>query len=124
LTIRPLAWALALALALPVTAADSPWTTRDTLWESAFMAVLALDCSQSRKIENPGNPVFEADRLLPAKPRARTILGMSAATALGHAGISCLLPSPWRRRWQVVTLSVEAWVVEDNYFRVGMKFSF
>jgi hypothetical protein len=113
---------LALCLALPCLAGDTPWSTPDTLWELSYAATVAMDCSQSRQIENGGR--YEGNPLLPRHPSATTISQLCILNVAAHAAISYALPSPWRRRWQAVTVVLEAGVVADNYYRAGVKFRF
>jgi len=113
---------LALCLALPCSAAREPWTLQDTLWELSYDAVLAMDCSQSRQIE--GSDRYERNPLLPRHPSAKTITQLCILNAVAHAGISYVLPKPWRRRFQVVTVVIEAGVVSDNYIRAGVRVKF
>ncbi|BDU71660.1 hypothetical protein [Mesoterricola silvestris] len=112
---------VALGLALPCRAAD-PWTARDTTWELSYAAVVAMDCSQSRQIENGGR--YERNPLLPRHPSAKTITQLCVLNVAGHAALSWALPRPWRRRFQVVSVVLEAGVVADNYYRAGVKVRF
>ena len=122
MTIRPACGLLALCLALPCRAGDrSPWTTQDTLWELGYAATVAMDCSQSRQIENGG---YERNPLLPRHPSAKTITQLCVLNVIAHVGISYVLKTPWRRRFQVATVVIEAGVVADNYYRAGVKLKF
>ena len=122
MTIRLARGALALCLALPCLAGAEPWTLRDTAWELSYVAVVAMDCSQSRQIENGGR--YERNPMLPRHPSARTILQLGILNVTAHATVSYLLPAPWRRRFQMVSVGIEAGVVSDNYFRAGVKLKF
>ncbi len=113
----------ALCLCMPCLASDTnPWTTQDTLWELSYAAVVAMDCSQSRQIEGSGR--YERNPLLPRHPSARTITRLCILNVAAHATISYVLPRPWRRRFQVVSVVVETGVVADNYCRAGIKVKF
>ena len=122
MTIRLARGALALCLALPCFAGPDPWTIRDTAWELSYVATVAMDCSQSRQIENGGR--YERNPMLPRHPSARTILQLGILNVTAHATVSYLLPAPWRRRFQMVSVGIEAGVVSDNYFRAGVKLKF
>ncbi|BDU75801.1 hypothetical protein [Mesoterricola sediminis] len=113
---------LLLCLAAPCSAARDPWTRQDTLWELSYVAVVAMDCSQSRQIEDGGR--YERNPLLPRHPSARQITQLCLLNAAAHAGISYALPRPWRRRFQTVTIALEAAVVTDNYVRAGLRVKF
>jgi len=45
-------------------------------------------------------------------------------SVLGHIGVSCLLPTSWRRPWQTTTLALEVLAVGDNYFEAGLRIKF
>jgi hypothetical protein len=113
---------LGLCLSFPCLAGDTSWTTPDTLWELAYVSVAAMDCSQSRQIENGGR--YEQDPVLPRHPSARTITQLTLLNVAAHATISWVLPSPWRRRFQVISFSIEAGVVSSNYIHAGLKVKF
>ena len=120
--LKSLTWGLAaLCLGMPCRAAD-PWSKSDTAWELSYVAMVAMDCSQSRQIED-GNR-YERNPLLPRHPSARTITQLCILNVVAHAAISYVLPRPWRRRFQVVSVVLEAGVVADNYYRAGIKVKF
>lgn len=121
MTLRPIGCLLCLCLA-PTLSARDPWTRRDTLWELAYVAAVAMDVSQSRQIEDGGR--FERNPFLPRHPSAAAITNLGILNVAAHAGISWLLPSPWRRRWQAVTVAVEVFVVADNHIRAGVRVNF
>jgi len=122
MTLRPIGCLLCLCLASAPMAARDPWTTRDTLWELAYVAAVAMDVSQSRQIEDGGR--YERNPLLPRYPSARTITNLGILNVAANPGISYLLPSPWRRRWQAATVVVELAVVADNHIRAGVRVKF
>jgi len=120
--LKSLTWGLAaLGLAMPTQAAD-PWSKADTAWELSYVAMVAMDCSQSRQIEDGGR--YERNPLLPRHPSAKTITQLCILNVVAHAAISYALPRPWRRRFQTVTFVLEAGVVADNYYRAGVKVKF
>lgn len=113
----------ALCLCMPCRAADrAPWTAADTAWELSYVAAVAMDCSQSRQIED-GNR-YERNPLLPRHPSARTITQLCVLNVVAHATLSWALPRPWRRRFQVASVVLEVAVVADNYYRAGVRVKF
>jgi len=99
-----------------------PWTTKDTLWEVAYAGLVLVDCKQSCKIQEQGR--IEQNPFLPRCPNPRTMRAICAGSVLGHVAVSYLLPAKWRRRFQVGTVFLEAVVVQDNYYRAGIRIKF
>ena len=122
MTLRLARGLLALCLALPLAAEGAPWTREDTLWELSYVAVVAMDCSQSRQIQSTGRE--ERNPLLPRHPSSKTIAQLSILNVAAHAGISLMLNRKWRGRFQKVSVAIEAAVVADNYFRAGVRLNF
>jgi len=122
------AFSLALALGLHLAPAPArawepgPWTRADTWWEVAFATVVAMDCRQSVHLEEDGR--YERNPVLPRHPDARTIRMICLGSVVGHLAVSLALPARARRRWQAVTLVLEAATVTDNYFRAGLRIRF
>lgn len=118
--------ALALALGLAAVPARAwqpePWTRTDTLWELGFLAVVAMDCGQSTQLNELGR--YERNPLLPRHPTPTTMRMICLGSVIGHLAVSYCLPSPWRRRFQAVTLVLEAAAVTDNYYRAGLRIRF
>jgi hypothetical protein len=93
------------------------WSSKDTLWEAGYLTSLTIDCLQARDM----NPKYkERNPLLGTNPSRGTIDNACALSAVGHMGISYLLPESWRRPWQVSTILVEVIVVRHQY-QIGLK---
>jgi len=100
------------------------WTTVDTVWQSAYTLALIGDCAQSRDAANYyPYKYMETNPVLGEHPSKGRIDNVCLATAIGHLGISYLLPAPWRRVWQVGTTVVEVGVVIHQH-SIGLKFQF
>lgn len=117
---------LAFGLLVPAATAlawePAPWTHEDTLWEIAYVTVVAMDCSQSCQFQQLGR--YERNPFLPRHPNARTMRMICLGSVAGQAAISVVLPATWRRPWQVTTVSLEVAAVADNYFRAGLSIKF
>jgi len=106
----------------PVFASD--WTTEDTAWQAAYMVLHVADWGQTRDIarrEDEG--YYETNPILGRHPSLKRVDTHFAVTALAHTAISYALPPDWRRRWQMVTIGVEAGFVSYNY-SIGLKINF
>jgi len=117
---------LAFGLLVPAASAmawePAPWTRDDTLWEIGYVAVVAMDCSQSCQFQQLGR--YERNPFLPRHPNARTMRMICLGSVVGQAGISYVLPAKWRRPWQAATVSLEVAAVADNYFQAGLSIKF
>ena len=113
------------ALALGGCATWSP----ETKWEEgAYQVLNAADYVQTRQIVSCPATYYEIDSAwaVGRHPDQRSVTGMFAVQALGHAGGTALLaqagaPAWVQRTWQAVTLGVEARDVGRNW-RLGLRF--
>lgn len=104
------------------------WTERDTAVEVAFVAIVAIDYSQTRWTLN--QPTGEEyNPLLGKHPsQGRLIAGCLASVGL-HAAITHVLPREWRTVWQTISIAVEVANVGmnmDRQYRTwgGIHFAF
>ena len=81
-----------------------------------------MDCAQSCQIVSTGR--YERNPFLPKYPSPRTMRFICLGSVVGHIGVSCLLPTSWRRPWQATTLTLEVLAVGDNYFQAGLRIKF
>jgi hypothetical protein len=95
------------------------WTRSDVALEAAYAALALADWGQTNTIAaTPG--FYEKNPLLGRKP-SRTATGLYfPAMVVGHAAVSYLLPSTWRRVWQCVTIGYEGAAVLGN-FQAGIQ---
>ena len=105
-----------------IAAEDNSWTRKDTAWQTAYAVLHIADWSQTRYIAE--NPEYnERNSILGNHPSTRKVDAYFAATLVAHTAISYILPTEYRRIWQVVTIAVEGNVVAHNV-RIGVKFGF
>lgn len=119
-------WAGILALfglsSAPVFASD--WTTEDTWWQAAYLALHVADWGQTRDIvKREGEGYYETNPILGRHPSLKRVDTYFTVTALAHTAISYALPAAWRRGWQHVTIGVEAGYVSYNY-SIGLNINF
>lgn len=111
---------LAVMLAADAVRADE-WTRFDTALEAGYAATVTVDWLQTRASLLHGG--MELNPLLGHRPSQAMVAGYCAGNALLHAGVSWLLPSPYRTIWQSVTLGVEGHAVYRNY-QAGVRIAF
>lgn len=100
------------------------WTSNDTKWQIAYIVVHTIDWRQTINIvEREGEGYYETNPILGRSPSRRRVDTHFAVTALAHTAISYALPPDWRRRWQMVTIGIEAGYVGYNY-SIGLKMDF
>jgi hypothetical protein len=107
---------IALTAALPARALD-PWTKTDTAFELTFAGIVAADCAQSitRMHDHPSDVhIVENNPLLPQHPSDIQFALAGASAIVTHALIARVLPSGWRRAWQVTGIGIEASVITGN----------
>jgi hypothetical protein len=113
---------LALALLLTASAAQAnegnAWTASDTILEVTFVAVLAVDMSQTLWFTRHTR-LEESNPIMGTHPSTARILTYNAACAATHATIAYLLPKPYRTIWQATWIAVEAQSVGWNWGVVG-----
>lgn len=119
------------------------WTTRDTVYEAAYLTLLAADWAQTLKIvesqhQSPivkssgvrGNlytttsyedPVYqEMNPLLGRSPSRGRVNTTIALTAIGHVAIARMLSPKYRRIFQTISIGIESYAVGRNY-KMGIR---
>ncbi len=116
-------------------AALDPWTKTDTAFQAAVVATQIADWSQTRyaarswnwKAEGRGNGTHayykENNPLLGEHPSGDKVDSYFAVSIVGNALVSAILPNPYRRIWQTISIVYEANVVRRNY-QVGVRMRF
>ena len=120
--ISTLAFGLLVPAATAMAWEPAAWSRTDTYWELAYVAVVAMDCSQSCQLQ--GLDRCERNPFLPRQPNPRTMRMICLGSVVGQAAIAYVLPGKWRRAWQVTTVTLEVAAVSDNYFRAGLSIKF
>jgi len=119
-------------IASPARAGDD-WTTGDTVRQGALTTLLIVDWTQTRYIaKHPRDPTrqdgtyqwrAEGNNLLGAYPSVGRVNSYFAASIVGHAVISYMLPRPWREGWQYIWIGIEIDATSRNQ-RMGIKLEF
>jgi len=105
------------------------WSKKDTICELVYLIPHAIDWRQTRYIAKNPHEYSEINPLLKKHPSTSDVDKHFAITALGHAGISYLLPkkatilgkkiSP-RELWQAFTIGTQI-VNTSRNFSIGVK---
>ena len=103
--------------------AADPWTKGDTIRESTWQVIHALDFMQTRQIARHPETWRERNPFLGEHPSAEKVMVYFACGAVLHLGIAYLLPKDYREAFQYVTILFSAGVVATN-FGVGLNFQF
>jgi hypothetical protein len=114
---------VALLLGVSSAPAAAEWTTADTAREAVYLGLHVADWGQTLQIAEHPDRYSEANPILGRKPTRGRINRYFAATAIGHAAVSYLLPRPYREAWQYVTIGFEGATVLQNA-RLGVSFGF
>lgn len=115
------------------------WTTGDTVRQSIYTALVVIDWKQSSwaqshpRTETKCTPLnqcitisheyIEANPILGTHPSQGKLNNLVAASIVGHAAISYMLPRGWREGWQYVWIGIEGEAVNHNR-SIGIKMRF
>lgn len=103
-----------LLILLVTSVSANSWDTGDTIKESVFQGLLAVDTWQTLNFN--WAKVREMNPILGTSPSNQRILIYNFICAGTHLGISRLLPNNWLRdTWQYVSIGVEAGAVCSNW---------
>jgi len=110
------------------TAQAGDWTRKDTYFEAAALATIALDYSQTKGMVSKGfmidgRPYEEHNPIMGSRPSSQTVDLYFASVAVAHVAVAYLLPQKWRRWFQAGTIVLELGVVAGNY-SAGLGFGF
>jgi hypothetical protein len=124
---RVVAFALLLAVAMPVRAEESRWTwTREELaYEAMFVGIVFVDWRQTIWALDHGNGGTEQNPFLGARPSRVRLNTMALGGVAGHALVTRLIPRPYRPYWQMFSIGFESATVGWNFRRgasVSMRF--
>ena len=95
------------------------WTAKDTYYEVAALTTIAMDYMQTRNMVKhgfnyDGKDYKEYNPIMGSRPSSQTVDLYFLSTAVVHAGVAYLLPSKYRRWFQVGTVVLELGVVAGN----------
>ncbi len=101
------------------------WSTKDTLWEGAYLAAHVADWGQTRDIASScaSGAYYETNPVMGKCPSINLVNTYFAATALLHIGVAHVLPQKYRRMFQAGTLGMEVNYVANNA-RIGLSVNF
>ena len=110
-------------LNLPPETWGKDWTREDTYRQSVLTVLLVVDWGQTRYIAKHPLQHKEMNQFLGEHPSVGRVNNYFAASILGHAVISYILPPDWRKGWQYVWIGIEFGVVQRNH-SIGIKVDF
>ena len=113
---------LALLLLLGRASALEPWTWGDTAGEGALGALFLVDWGQTNSAMRAGG--METNSLLPSHPSEERLAVHFGAFLVAHATIARLLPSPFRRIWQVLYMGIEIQAIHHNATWIGLRLTY
>lgn len=99
------------------------WTTQDTQRESVFVAITAIDWSQTLQIAKRPDHYYETNIILGNHPSDSRINTLIPTAMLAHYYIATLLPRGYREAWQYAFIAVETNAVSNN-FSIGLNVKF
>ena len=101
------------------------WTSKDTAWEATYLVVLAADWSQTLYIASHPEKFHEVDaaRFIGLHPSRWDVNTYFLLSGLVHVVTVKLLPQPYRRYFQYISIGYEANTIYKNY-QVGIGFAF
>lgn len=105
-----------------ITFAVDEWTTHDTLYQIATLTTFAVDWAQTKEITR--NPDYwELNKILGEHPSQNAVDCYFVGVALFHTGVSYLLPRPYRRYFQLLTIGFQSHAIYRNY-SIGIRINF
>lgn len=111
---------LFLALASPT---HAEWTKTDTAFQVGYSIFHIIDWGQTRDIAKNPDKFQESSWYLGKHPSVGKVDTYFGLTLIGHTTVSYLLPSKYRRWWQVGWIGIESYHVGRN-INAGVKISF
>lgn len=90
----------------------SEWTPQDTAVQVATSAVCVTDVALTSAAIHSG--VIERNPVLGRSPSQAKLWTLGLTGCAVQAGISWLLPKPWRQGWQAAWLSIEGAALVGN----------
>ena len=90
------------------------WDRGDTIRQTAFVGLLAVDAYQTHKLVDDPR-YYETNMILGEHPSDGSINLYMVGCAVGHTLVSGLLNSEWREAWQYVWIGAETYTVGSNY---------
>lgn len=109
-------------LLFPCSCMAGDWTTADTVRQLTYTGLTVIDCEQTKRfISNPH--MYENNPILGKHPSEARINNLCAASIVGNAAVSYILPRRWREAWQYVWIGAEVGAVAHNH-SIGVRIPF
>lgn len=116
---------LAALLLIPSVASADDWTTADSTREAVYLALLAAYCNMTMQLARDGwNGYHEKNPILGETPSVNRVRNTCLLTAISHIGLSYVFDERPRRIFQNFSIAIEAIVVYDIYYNLGLKVKF
>lgn len=91
--------------------------------ELAFQALLIADWKQTRQIAREPDRYYERNRILGAHPSVGRVDTYMFASGVLHWVVAMNLSPQWREQFQLISISMQANVVQQNY-EIGLSLRF
>ena len=98
-----------------------PWSHEDTVRESVYLTLLAVDWAQTRSFLRNGDE--EANPFLGERPHQDKVDAVVILTGIAHVYVASILPESYRSAFQYVSIGVEVGAVSHN-FSLGVRARF
>ncbi len=111
-------------LFIPFTSfASDDWTKEDTMREVAWGVIHVIDWGQTLEAARQPDKYHELNPILGRHPSIGNVNVYMGLSAIGHLGISYILPKKIRPYWQWVSIGVSGACIINN-FNVGLGVKF
>lgn len=98
-------------------------SNEDTFYQLIYTTLRTIDWGQTRTTAKNPSTHIERNPILGEHPTIGEVNTYFITTLLGHAYISYVLPSKYRRIWQAIWIGQSAQTITRNYI-VGVKITF
>jgi len=99
------------------------WTSENKILEASFLILSAIDLGQSLYGARHPERFSEGNPILNPHPSPESVLAYFAIAGAVHIGISHLLPNPYRKYFQYITIGPQLIIVIRN-FSIGVGISY
>jgi hypothetical protein len=104
-------------------ASRDPWTKQDTYWQIGVLVTQIIDWGQTREIAVNPKYYEKYNKILGENPTLHEVNRYCIICIAGNYLIAKVLPKNWRRKWQVGSISCQAYYINNNY-ELGIKMNF
>lgn len=104
------------------TLAYADWSKKDTYRQVASLTLFSIDWKQTQYIATHSE-FYETNLILGKYPSVEEVNIYFTTLMVSHTIIAYLLPSDWRKLWQVVWIGASFKQISNNY-SIGIKLSF